>query len=535
MDDETLFGWIHLSDIHFGQGGAGYTPNQKLVLEELQRDVAESPARARVDVILVTGDVAFSGTTEQYQRASQWLRATAEAAGVAPASVFLVPGNHDVDWNVDADFGVGPLLDSLRDGKKVLDDVLAKPGGREALAKRMGAFLDAAKEFGQWDGRDTQERPDERLWGSRVVPGDEGLAVRLVGLNTAILARDPDQGRLRLGEMQLHETLGGARPTELVVALSHHPFRGGWLADEQNVDRWLRRRAHVHLSGHVHEAETEFAGSGGGSTFVRVVAGASHGERSPDGWHPARHGYNFAEVRRRGDALVLRVYPRLWSDAKKKLVTDVDGVPDGKTYAEHPLGLTLPRATGHEAPVEAPPTVKTGSMPPPRAARPSPPLPEGPLPTFISYAAADEKKLERLRVHLAPLAKRDRLIDAFTAVQVGAGEEARKATARHLHAARVILLLISADYLASDECYDVEMMTAVARHNRREALVIPILLNECDYRTAPFKELKFALQSHWTAPPKAVYGEGDPEIALKTVVDEVRAQVGKLRQGGGHP
>src|SRR6185295_14281441 len=116
-----------------------------------------------------------------------------------------------------------------------------------------------------------------------------------------------------LGETQLAATLQPAAARgELVVVLSHHPFRTGWLADEKNVDRWVRSRAHVHLSGHVHEAETEFAGSGSGNTFVRVVAGAAHAERNPDAWNPARHGYSYGEVVRRGDALWLRIHPRLW-------------------------------------------------------------------------------------------------------------------------------------------------------------------------------------------------------------------------------
>lgn len=47
--------------------------------------------------ILVTGDVAFSGKTEQYDAAGKWLDALAEGIGCSIHQVQMVPGNHDVD------------------------------------------------------------------------------------------------------------------------------------------------------------------------------------------------------------------------------------------------------------------------------------------------------------------------------------------------------------------------------------------------------------------------------------------------------
>ena len=58
--DETLFGWIHLSDIHFGHGDASHGWDQDLVMAALRRDIAGKPAPVRVDAIFVTGDIAFA-------------------------------------------------------------------------------------------------------------------------------------------------------------------------------------------------------------------------------------------------------------------------------------------------------------------------------------------------------------------------------------------------------------------------------------------------------------------------------------------
>ena len=54
----------------------------------------------------------------------------------------------------------------------------------------------------------------------------------------------------------------------------------------------------------------------------------------------------------------------------------------------------------------------------------------------------------------------------------------------------MILLLVSANYLASDYCYGIEMQRALQRHQDHEARVIPILLSSVDWKGAPFEHLQ---------------------------------------------
>ena len=60
----------------------------------------------------------------------------------------------------------------------------------------------------------------------------------------------------------------------------------------------------------------------------------------------------------------------------------------------------------------------------------------------------------------------------------------------HLNQAQIILLLISADFMASDFCYSIEMTQAISRHDRNQARVIPIILRPTDWEGAPFAKLK---------------------------------------------
>ncbi len=74
--------------------------------------------------------------------------------------------------------------------------------------------------------------------------------------------------------------------------------------------------------------------------------------------------------------------------------------------------------------------------------------------------------------------------------RIGAGSEWKDQIDRNLELAHVILLLISADFLASDYCYDIEMKRAMERHKTKDARVIPVILRPCDWRDAPFGELQ---------------------------------------------
>ena len=184
--------------------------------------------------------------------------------------------------------------------------------------------------------------PEERLWWWHREQARNGPKIRLVGLNTALLAADEaDYGKLALGKAPLAQVLTAPPPDpdELVIVLSHHPFHGGWLMDEKETAGWVRSHAHLHLFGHVHEASSKEARSGAGGAFVSVAAGAAHGEKNA----PAAHGYNIAAVMRGpGSELRLRLWPRRWSAKNKAFRPDTDSLPDGQMFAEHTLRLRWP-------------------------------------------------------------------------------------------------------------------------------------------------------------------------------------------------
>src|SRR5215813_6487788 len=102
-----------------------------------------------------------------------------------------------------------------------------------------------------------------------------------------------------------------------------------------------------------------------------------------------------------------------------------------------------------------------------------------PIRIFYSYAQNDEALVDELEKHLSIL-KRQGHITAWDKRNISAGTEWSSAIHKNLHAADIILLIISADFLASDYCYGVEMQQALARHDANDARVLPIIARSTD-------------------------------------------------------
>lgn len=112
-----------------------------------------------------------------------------------------------------------------------------------------------------------------------------------------------------------------------------------------------------------------------------------------------------------------------------------------------------------------------------------------PIEVFYSYSHQDEKLRKTLEKHLKFL-QRDGIISSWHDRKISPGDEWKGEIDSHLKSAQIILLLISADFIASDYCYDIEMKRAMKRHAAGEAKVIPIILRACEWQNAPFGKLQ---------------------------------------------
>lgn len=108
---------------------------------------------------------------------------------------------------------------------------------------------------------------------------------------------------------------------------------------------------------------------------------------------------------------------------------------------------------------------------------------------FFSYSHKDEVLRDKLQTHLEML-RRSGAIETWHDRRILAGEELDGAIDQNMQDSDIILLLVSSDFLASDYCYDVEVKSAMARHEAKTAQVIPVILRPCDWKEdTPFKKI----------------------------------------------
>jgi hypothetical protein len=108
---------------------------------------------------------------------------------------------------------------------------------------------------------------------------------------------------------------------------------------------------------------------------------------------------------------------------------------------------------------------------------------------FFSYSHKDEAMRDELETHLAML-KRQGLVEAWHDRRIAAGTELDSVISENLEKSDVILLLVSPDFLASDYCYEVEASRALERHRSGDAVVIPVILEPCDWHNSPLGKLR---------------------------------------------
>lgn len=99
---------------------------------------------------------------------------------------------------------------------------------------------------------------------------------------------------------------------------------------------------------------------------------------------------------------------------------------------------------------------------------------------FISYSHKDKNYLERLTVHLKPLEKKG-LIDAWSDTRISAGDLWKKEIEKALRETQVAILLVSADFLASDFIVDNELPPLLEAAANDGATVIPVILKPCRF------------------------------------------------------
>ena len=149
-----------------------------------------------------------------------------------------------------------------------------------------------------------------------------------------------------------------------------------------------------------------------------------------------------------------------------------------------------------------------------------------PVKIIFCYAHEEEVMLDQLQKHLKSL-KWQGLVELWDDRNISPGALWEDEIRQHLYAAKIILLLVSPTFMASEYCYN-EMQQAVERHKRGEVSVIPIILCPFDWQGTPFSKLQVLPTNAKPVTTWSDQNEAFLDVArgVRKVVWELISQVG---------
>ena len=266
--------WLHLSDFHLREE-TGWS--QDLVLNSMLEDIRTRYSGANApDLLFLTGDLAFSGKATQYVFAEEFVRRLCAAVNVPPERLCVIPGNHDIDLDLEEDAIVGAR--AILGNRLEVDRLLGNEGRRKTLFARQRAFRDFANRIGS---------PSEPTYTDCSYAHTRTLQVGAIRVRVLLLdstwlvgSGPSDAGALLVGERQVLDC-GPPDDGCLTFALVHHPF--AWLREFEQIpiEDLVTRCAHICLRGHVHTSDVR-AIDGPHGRLNAFTAGAAFRDRTAD-------------------------------------------------------------------------------------------------------------------------------------------------------------------------------------------------------------------------------------------------------------
>lgn len=341
--------FLHLSDIHFGQEKKdGPIIKHDHIRGALIKDVAEfAKRRGKADRILVTGDIAYRGSPDEYKTATEWLDGLAKACGCREDHVSTIPGNHDCDRT------------AIKNQPRIICANLRASDSPELLQRQLHQILEdgesanpflpklqAYRKFANGFGCDFESSSCPR-W-IRYIDLPRGIKLKLHGLTSVQISDGDDApGRMVLGSQQY--TIAQEHNTINIVLL-HHPLE--WFMDKVEAKQFLQANARVIMVGHEHDMNIQHTKDMlSGAECLMLHAGAV---TPPDLSYS--YTYNWLEIshveKDLQQYLSIEIFPRVWVQQSVRFEADrtrMGGAAESRVVDIHCPNL-LPEPAGEQAP-----------------------------------------------------------------------------------------------------------------------------------------------------------------------------------------
>lgn len=257
--------FLHLSDFHLDS-------NRGIHLTKIQAVVDSLGIYAPFDgiVIILSGDIAASGQTNQYKIAATFLNRLIPqlkakySLNQKNIKILIVPGNHDVDW------GGKPRLDS----SKIRSFVEAeKDAYLQQELRCMKSFISFSDRNDCFFTKRMHVVPFGQIITRKILHFDNGYRIEANLLNTAPFSCNSDDGLHYLPSDALH-LLTKESNADLSLVVMHHSPDWFEFSQKKELDSIFAKRCSLAFYGHEHYPGTQSVLYDNGSRIVKQAGGA---------------------------------------------------------------------------------------------------------------------------------------------------------------------------------------------------------------------------------------------------------------------
>ncbi len=299
--NESTIDLLHLSDLHVFEKDDPLTLAQPLLAD--LRDPEDGFGLKRLDYIVVTGDITNIASPGEFETARKFLEILMEETGVSAERCVVVPGNHDLSWDVDVyDF----LKARKVTDKQKRDKARVVESGSGYLVRDDDAYPKRFENFANFHN-ELLLRPyplDPKEQGSLLPFPDHGL--QIIGLNSAWEIDEEFKGRSGIQVDAMTRVLAQLEKTQpddggkwLRIAAWHHPVMDaeGCMKDDF-MTQLQKQDVRVCLHGHVHEERAELFGYLHPTRKIRLAGAGSFGAGAKERPANAPKQYNLLRIQR---------------------------------------------------------------------------------------------------------------------------------------------------------------------------------------------------------------------------------------------
>jgi len=280
---QTTWHILHISDIH-------YDPKYswdirgifKSFLERLKAWRKVNQDR-KIDMVFLTGDVAWSGDEAQFVPMEKKIESILEVSGCQKESFFVVPGNHDLENFLADPHPCGVKLKKIYSGKLDLNEqILNKYANYDNFLKMLENYNGFVSRMGlnhsSWQRVNGEVKP----WYVKKLK-DSPLAV--IGLNSPLFISEKyhKHGQVKMGTRQFEEALSLLEEEKVqFIILTHHPLN--WFDEKEQDDLALFMHDNyvIHLCGHSHKHKNGRHDKDDGRTMLSFNIGSIYGKMGID-------------------------------------------------------------------------------------------------------------------------------------------------------------------------------------------------------------------------------------------------------------